>query len=176
MLRCSPRILQARRSEQDGQTRMAGRSFLRARGLRVFFELSQALGVRVGRHAQLLITAVEGRGAVVDPSTDLGLAPPGLMLADGPYPGLLRVAFHAHLMRYVLGGSGWLATPAPSVQLDISARPTTSQIKSQGVFSITTTRVQSRSRARATMEASPVRRVKLSTLTLAEKIGVPLSI
>ena len=113
---------------------------------------------------------------VVDPSTDLGLAPPGLVLADGPYPGLLRVAFHAHLMRYVLGGSGWLATPAPSVQLDISARPTTSQIKSQGVFSITTTRVQSRSRARATMEASPVRKVKLSTLTLAEKIGVPLSI
>ena len=45
---------------------------------------------------------------VVDPSTDLGLAPPGLVLADGPYPGLLRVAFHAHLMRYVLGVRvGW---------------------------------------------------------------------
>jgi hypothetical protein len=25
------------------------------------------------------------------------------VLADGPYPGLLRVAFLAHLMRYVLG-------------------------------------------------------------------------
>jgi hypothetical protein len=30
------------------------------------------------------------------------------VLADGPYPGLLRVAFLAHVMRYVLGvWLGW---------------------------------------------------------------------
>jgi hypothetical protein len=38
VFRCSPRILQARRSEQDVRARTAGRSSRRARGPRVFFE------------------------------------------------------------------------------------------------------------------------------------------
>lgn len=74
----------------------------------VLLERAQSLGVRVGHHAQLLLPAVEGRGGDVELPADFGLAPPGLVLADGPYPGLLRVAFLAHLMRYVLGvWLGW---------------------------------------------------------------------
>ncbi len=82
----------------------------------VLLERAQALGVRVGHHPELLLPAVEGRGGDVELPADLGLATAGLVLADGPYPGLLRVAFLAHLMRYVLGWGG-LAIPALSVQL-----------------------------------------------------------
>ena len=82
----------------------------------VLLERAHALGVRVGHHAQLLLPAVEGRGGDVELPADLGLAPAGLVLAVGPYRGLLRVAFVAHLMRYILGAGG-MATNALSVQL-----------------------------------------------------------
>jgi len=47
----------------------------------VLLERAQALGVRVGHHAQLLLPAVEGRGGDVELPADLGLAPAGLVLA-----------------------------------------------------------------------------------------------
>ena len=133
MLRCSPRILQARRSEHVVLARTAGNSSRRARGLRVFFERdledallqekigdhllefaiilleqTKALRVRVGHHPELLLPAVEGRGGDVELPADLGLTPAGLVLADGPDPGLLRVALLAHVLWYGLGvGVGW---------------------------------------------------------------------
>ena len=74
----------------------------------VLLERAQALGVRVSHHAKLLLPALEGRVGDVELPADLGLAPPGLVLADGPYTCLLRVAFLAHLMLYVLGVRvGW---------------------------------------------------------------------
>jgi len=116
VLRCSPRILQARRSEHVILARTASNSSRRARGLRVIFvrdledallqqevgddllERAQSLCVRVGHHPELLVPSVEGRGGDVELSSDLGLAPAGLVFADGPDPGLLRLALLAHVL------------------------------------------------------------------------------
>ncbi len=112
---------------------MDGSSSRRARGFRVFFEREledaalqqqvrdhllelpvvllqrpQPLRIRAGHHAQLLLPAVEGRGGDVELPADLGLAPPGLVLADRPDAGVPRVAFLAHVLVYRLGvGVGW---------------------------------------------------------------------
>ena len=68
----------------------------------------QALRVRASHHPELLLLAAEGRGGNVELPADLDLAPAGVVLADGPDPGLLRVALLAHLLCYGLGvGVGW---------------------------------------------------------------------
>ena len=72
------------------------------RALLAVFSRHPRLGHRKAKVLVNRLLAAQGLPA------DLGLAPPGLVLADGPYPGLLRVAFLTHLMRYVLGVRvGW---------------------------------------------------------------------
>ena len=75
--------------------------------------MSPAQPQRIKALAQQADTA---QGGDVELPADFGLAPTCPVLAVGPYRGLLRVAFVAHLMRYILGAGG-MATNALSVQL-----------------------------------------------------------
>ena len=70
----------------------------------LLLELLQPPDVGVGHHPELLLPAVERLRRDVQLLADIGLAPPGLVVADRLNLGLLRGPFLAHVCRvYAVG-------------------------------------------------------------------------
>jgi len=80
-------------------------------------ELHQPSDVRGGHHPELLLSAVERLRRDVQLLADLGLASPGLVLADRLDLVLLRVPFLAHVCR-VYGGGVMVGQPLAIISTD----------------------------------------------------------